>query len=62
MNPMDIYREHIADKLSEATGIDAEKIYSRLAWTNTLDKGDLALPVCELHYSKICSGQFLSRF
>lgn len=48
LNPMDIYREHIADELSKATGIDAEKIYTRLAWTNTLDKGDLALPVCEL--------------
>lgn len=47
LNPMDIYREHIATKLSEATGIDAELIYTRLAWTNTLDKGDLALPVCE---------------
>ncbi|KAJ6155164.1 Arginine--tRNA ligase cytoplasmic [Penicillium chermesinum] len=52
LNPMDIYREHIADKLSEATGIDAEKIYTRLAWTNTLDKGDLALPVAALQIKK----------
>lgn len=49
LNPVDVYREHIATELSKATGIDAEKIYSRLAWTNTLDKGDLTLPVCELH-------------
>lgn len=53
LNPMDIYREHIATKLSEATDIDAELIYTRLAWTNTLDKGDLALPVCE--YSLLSS-------
>lgn len=45
LNPMDIYREHIATELSKATDIDAQKIYSRLAWTNTLDKGDLTLPV-----------------
>lgn len=46
LNPVDIYREHIAEKLSEGTGIEAEKIYSRLMWTSTLDKGDLVLPVC----------------
>lgn len=49
LNPVDVYREHIATELSKATDIDAEKIYSRLAWTNTLDKGDLTLPVCELY-------------
>ena len=47
LNPVDIYREHIAEKLGAATGIDTEKIYTRLAWTNTLDKGDLVLPVCK---------------
>lgn len=45
LNPMDIYREHIAEELGKATGIDAAKIYARIAWTNTLDKGDLSLPV-----------------
>ena len=49
LNPVDIYREHIAEKLSEGTGIEAEKIYSRLMWTSTLDKGDLVLPVCATH-------------
>jgi hypothetical protein len=43
---MDIYREHIAEELGKAAGIDPELIFSRLAWTNTLDKGDLSLPVC----------------
>lgn len=45
LNPVDIYREHIAEKLGNATGIEPEKIYSKLGWTNALDKGDLALPV-----------------
>ena len=45
LNPVDIYREHIAEKLSEGTGIEADKIYARLMWTNALDKGDLVLPV-----------------
>lgn len=43
---MDIYREHIAEELGKASGIEPELIFSRLAWTNTLDKGDLSLPVC----------------
>lgn len=46
LNPVDIYREHIAEKLSEGAGIEADKIYARLMWTNALDKGDLVLPVC----------------
>lgn len=45
LNPVDIYREHIAENLGQATGIDPLKIYQRLAWTSTLDKGDLVLPV-----------------
>lgn len=57
LNPVDVYREHIATEMSKATGIDAEKIYSRLAWTNTLDKGDLTLPVCELHHSALSAAK-----
>lgn len=45
LNPVDIYRQHIAERLAEVTGIDSLKIYQRLAWTNALDKGDLTLPV-----------------
>lgn len=47
LNPVDIYREHISEKLAEATGLEAEKIYPKLNWTSTLDKGDLVLPVWE---------------
>lgn len=45
LNPVDIYREHISEKLADATGLEAEKIYPKLNWTSTLDKGDLVLPV-----------------
>jgi arginyl-tRNA synthetase len=47
LNPMDIYREHIATEISKFLNVDAEKIYPRLVWTSTLDKGDLSLPVCD---------------
>jgi arginyl-tRNA synthetase len=36
---------HIAEKLGAAAGIEPEKLYPKLQWTNTLDKGDLVLPV-----------------
>ncbi|KAI9043875.1 arginine--tRNA ligase [Aspergillus affinis] len=52
LNPVDIYREHIAEKLGAATGIESEKIYARLQWTNTLEKGDLVLPVPSLQIKK----------
>ncbi|CAP80899.1 hypothetical protein E8E15_010454 [Penicillium rubens] len=48
LNPMDIYRQHIAEELAKAADIDAQKIYPRIAWTSTLDKGDLSLPVASL--------------
>ena len=47
LNPVDIYRIHIAEKLGEVTGIEPEAIYPRLQWTNTLDKGDIVLPVSQ---------------
>ncbi|KAJ5662793.1 Arginine--tRNA ligase cytoplasmic [Penicillium macrosclerotiorum] len=52
LNPMDIYREHIAEELGKAAGIDSNLIYPRIAWTNTLDKGDLSLPVAALRIKK----------
>jgi arginyl-tRNA synthetase len=45
LNPVDLYRAHIAEKLGAAAGIEPEKLYPKLQWTNTLDKGDLLLPV-----------------
>ncbi|KAA8644031.1 arginine--tRNA ligase [Aspergillus tanneri] len=52
LNPVDIYREHIAEQLGTAAGIEPEKIYTRLQWTNTLEKGDLVLPVPSLQIKK----------
>lgn len=44
-NPMDIYRSHITELLAPVAGVDKKIIYQALQWTNTLDKGDLVLPV-----------------
>ena len=44
-NPVDIYRQHISDKLASITGKSSSEICERLAWTQTFEKGDLALPV-----------------
>lgn len=45
VNPVDIYRAHITSILKDVTGVDASIIYPALQWTQTLDKGDLVLPV-----------------
>lgn len=45
LNPVDIYREHIAEQLASITGIEASEIFTKLQWTQTLDKGDLMLPI-----------------
>jgi arginyl-tRNA synthetase len=45
LNPVDIYREHIAEAVGKATGIDPQSVFPKIAWTNSLDKGDLTLPV-----------------
>ena len=45
VNPVDIYREHIADALAPIVGLPAQEILHRLQWTLTQDKGDLMLPV-----------------
>ena len=45
LNTVDIYRAHISSVLTEITGVDAKIIYPALQWTQTLEKGDLVLPV-----------------
>lgn len=45
VNPFDVYRAHITSILADVTGVDAAIIYPALAWTQTLDKGDLVLAV-----------------
>lgn len=45
INTVDIYRAHLTSLLTEVTGVDASIIYPALQWTQTLEKGDLVLPV-----------------
>ncbi|KAI9846428.1 MAG: hypothetical protein M1837_004019 [Sclerophora amabilis] len=44
-NSVDIFRSHLADVLAPVTGVESAKIYPVLQRTQTLDKGDLVLPV-----------------
>ena len=44
-NPVDIYRSQISENLAPITGKPAKEIFERLAYTQTLDKGDLTFPV-----------------
>ena len=45
LNPIDIYREHVAETLGPIAGVESSAVYPKLQWTQTLDKGDLILPV-----------------
>lgn len=45
LNPVDIYRAHIAELLAPITGADPQLIYQVIQWTQTLEKGDAVLPV-----------------
>ncbi|KUJ19230.1 putative Arginyl-tRNA synthetase, cytoplasmic [Mollisia scopiformis] len=45
VNPVDVYRAHLTSILTEVTGVDASVVYPALQWTQTLEKGDLVLPV-----------------
>lgn len=48
INPLDLYRAHLANVLEPVTGVDPKLIYTNLQWTSSLDKGDLALPTASL--------------
>ena len=48
INPVDIYRQKISQALAPIAGKPESEVYSRLAWTQTLDKGDLGLAVPSL--------------
>lgn len=50
LNPFDIYRSHIADTIGDALGIDPVTVFTKLQWTNSLDKGDILLPVSLLFF------------
>ncbi|EFE41807.1 hypothetical protein TRV_03489 [Trichophyton verrucosum HKI 0517] len=44
-NPVDKYRAHIAELVAEASGLEPAFVYTKILWTNMLDKGDLILPI-----------------
>lgn len=48
VNPVDIYRAHLTTLLTQVTGVEASIVYPALQWTQTLDMGDLVLPVAAL--------------
>src|SRR4051794_15206282 len=45
LNPVDIYRAHITELLAPISGVDPKVILPALQWTQTLNMGDLVLPV-----------------
>lgn len=45
INPVDIYRAHLTTILTEITGVDAKIVYPALQWTQTLEMGDMVLPI-----------------
>ncbi|CAR25727.1 hypothetical protein ZYGR_0A02950 [Zygosaccharomyces rouxii] len=47
-NVVDLMRNYVAEELSKVSGVDAKQIYPALEWTNTLERGDLLIPVPRL--------------
>ncbi|KAF2218132.1 arginyl-tRNA synthetase [Elsinoe ampelina] len=45
LNPVDVFRVAISDELHRITNLDKQQIFDALAWTSTLDKGDLIVAV-----------------
>ena len=47
-NPVDFYRQHIAERLAPIVDRKDSEVYPLLAWTTTQDKGDLMLATAAL--------------
>ena len=47
-NTVDLLRNYITEELVKISGVDANLIFPALEWTNTLDRGDLLIPVPRL--------------
>ncbi|SCU91811.1 LADA_0F12222g1_1 [Lachancea dasiensis] len=47
-NVVDLMRNYVSQELSKISGVDVKLIYEALEWTNTLDRGDLLIPVPRL--------------
>ncbi|SCU98445.1 LAFA_0G17964g1_1 [Lachancea sp. 'fantastica'] len=47
-NVVDLMRNYVSGELSKISGVSTDLIYPALEWTNTLDRGDLLIPVPRL--------------
>lgn len=47
-NTIDVLRNYITQELSKISGVDSSIIFPALEWTNTLDRGDLLIPIPRL--------------
>jgi arginyl-tRNA synthetase len=45
INPVDVYRAHVASILHKITNVDANIVYNALQWTQSLANGDMVLPI-----------------
>ena len=45
INPLDLYRTHLSDVLSQISGVSKDIVYPAIAWTSSLDKGDFQVAV-----------------
>lgn len=48
VNVVDLMRNYITQELAKISDVPAEQIYPALEWTNTLERGDLLIPVPRL--------------
>lgn len=48
VNVVDLMRNFISEELSKISGVDSSLIFPALEWTNTLERGDLLIPVPRL--------------
>lgn len=74
VNIVDLMRNYVTQELSKISGVDPSLIFPALEWTNTLERGDLLIPVPRLRIkganpkdlaadwaSKFPCGPFLSK-
>lgn len=47
-NAVDVLRNYITEELAKISGVDANIIFPALEWTNTLERGDLLIPIPRL--------------
>ncbi|CAI4058920.1 hypothetical protein SKDZ_04G5410 [Saccharomyces kudriavzevii ZP591] len=48
VNVVDLMRNYISQELSKISGVDPSLIFPALEWTNTMDRGDLLIPIPRL--------------